>query len=67
MQKWEEICLERQRAREQGHAAGHAEGRAEGYKLAKIEDAKKMLSDNLTVEMIVRYTGLSEEEVLELK
>ena len=35
--------------------------------ISKVEDAKKMLSDNLTIEMIVRYTGLSEEEVLELK
>ena len=55
MQKWEEICLERKAARE------------EGYKLAQLENAKKMLYDNVAVEVIMRYTELSEKDVLELK
>ena len=74
MQKWEEICLERQWAREDGRAEGLAEGLAEGraeghkegYKLAQIENAKKMLADNVPVETVVRYTELSKEEVLNL-
>ena len=55
MQKWEEICLERKAARE------------EGYKLAQLENAKRMLYDNVAVEVIMRYTELSEKDVLELK
>lgn len=66
MQKWEEICLERQWAREDGRAEGLAEGHKEGYKLAQIENAKRMLADNVPVETVVRYTELSKEEVMNL-
>ena len=33
----------------------------------KIEIAKNMLKDNLPVETIVKYTGLSKEEIEKLK
>ncbi len=55
----------------EGRAEGKAEGRAEGIEegIAKgkteglLETARRMLSDGLSVEMVSRYTGLSEEEI----
>jgi len=44
-----------------GHAAGHAAGREEERELAeteKIEKAKVMLRDGLSIETVARYTGL---------
>ena len=55
MQKWEEICIEREDAKK------------EGYRLAQTENAKKMLADNMPVETIAKYTGLSIETVLKEK
>ena len=46
-----------------GKAEGKAEGRAEG----KAEVAKAMLKNNLPVETIMAYTGLSKEEIQKLK
>lgn len=40
-----------------------AEGRTEG----KIEVAKRMLNDNLSVELISKFTGLSQDEVDKLR
>ena len=39
----------------------------EGEKQAKLDTAKNMLKDNIKVETISKYTGLSKEEVEELK
>ena len=38
---------------------GWEEGRAE----ERLETARRMRSDGLSMEMVVRYTGLSEEEI----
>ena len=58
-------------AREQGRAEGLIEGRAEGLvegeKKAKIESARKMLIDGLPIDMVVKYSGLSIEEIETLK
>ena len=43
------------------------EGIKEGRELAKIEVAQSMLKDNLPLEMISKYTGLSIEKLEELK
>lgn len=40
-----------------------AEGRTEG----KIEVAKRMLNDNLSVELISKFTGLSQDEIDKLR
>ena len=52
---------------EEGLAEGRAEGRAEGEKAKAIEMAKAMLNDKANVELIVKYTGLTLDEVLKLK
>ena len=38
-----------------------------GTKRSILETAKNMLKDNLDIEMISKYTGLSEEEINNLK
>lgn len=47
---------------EKAKEEGKAEGRAEG----KIETAKAMLEDNVSPEMVAKYTGLSLEEIAKL-
>lgn len=49
--------------REEGLAEGREEGREKGRVEERIETARRMLSDGLSIEMVVRYTGLSEEEI----
>ena len=51
-----------EKAKEEGKDEGRAEGRAEG----KIETAKAMLEDNVSPEMVAKYTGLSLEEIAKL-
>jgi predicted transposase/invertase (TIGR01784 family) len=41
----------------------HREGKREG----KLEDAKNMLADGLPPEQIIRYTGLSPEQIESLR
>ena len=67
------------RGREEGRAEGREEGRAEGEKFglekglvegekkAKIESAKRFLSMGLSVEQVAAGTGLSLEEIKNLK
>ncbi len=43
---------------------GKKEGIKEGEKKAKLEDAKKMLQEGISVETIIRITGLKKEEIL---
>ena len=57
----------RAEGRAQGLTEGRAEGRAEGEKAKAIEMAKAMLNDKADVELIVKYTGLTLDEVLKLK
>ncbi len=57
----------RAEGRAQGLTEGRAEGRAEGEKAKAIEMAKAMLNDKANVELIVKYTGLTLDEVLKLK
>ena len=50
---------------EQGLERGLERGVVKGLKQAKREDALRMLEEGLDIEMIVRVTGLSREEVEE--
>lgn len=49
--------------RREGHEKGLAEGRAEG----RAETAKMMLEDGEPISKIMRYTGLTEEEIEKLR
>lgn len=55
-----EACEE---ARAEGRAKGLAEGKAEGKSESQREIAKKMLSNNIEIEMISKCTGLTEKEI----
>jgi predicted transposase/invertase (TIGR01784 family) len=39
------------------------EGKEKWMKEAKLETAKRMLNDGLPIESIIKYTGLTEDEV----
>lgn len=39
------------------------EGIEEGRKAAKKEDAKKMLAENIDINLIIKITGLTKEEI----
>lgn len=73
---FEEICERARRegrkqglaeGREQGLAEGKAEGETKGKRLVAEEIAKKMLKDDMSVETVSRYSGLTEEEVMAIK
>lgn len=51
----------------QGIAQGRVEGKAEGKLQEKYEIAKKLLSQNIDIEIIVKCTGLTKEEIEKLK
>ena len=46
-----------------GYQKGMAQGMAQGEKNAHIATAKQMKSDGMPIELIVKYTGLSAEEI----
>jgi len=57
----------RAEGREEGRAEGRAEGRTEGADAKAREMALAMLMDNEPIEKIVKYSGLSEKDTLELR
>jgi predicted transposase/invertase (TIGR01784 family) len=61
--KAEEAQAKSEEAQLKAKTEGRAEGRAEG----KIEVAKRMLNDNLSVELISKFTGLTQEELDNLR
>lgn len=50
----------------EGKAEGMEEGKAEGIMEGKMDVARKMRADNLPIDVIVKYSGLSEEEIQQL-
>ena len=56
--KWDEYAI---------HKAAIDSGLQQGLNVARQEIAKKMLLDNESVDKIVKYTELSETEVLAIK
>ena len=71
-EKWEmdrnsEIGQAKKEGIEEGKAEGKEEGKAEGKKEEKLEIAQNMLKDGMNLEIVMKYTGLTKEEVLNLK
>lgn len=48
-----------------GREEGHEKGIKEGEKKAKLETAQKMLEEEITLEQVMRITGLTREEIIE--
>ena len=53
-------------AKYEGRTEGRVEGRAEGIEENKLETAKKMLNDGLSLEMVNKYTGLDFKDLTNL-
>ncbi|MBO7462780.1 MAG: Rpn family recombination-promoting nuclease/putative transposase [Bacteroidales bacterium] len=47
----------------EGIAKGMAQGKAEGERDAKIETARQMKADGMAIALIIKYTGLSAEDI----
>ena len=62
-EKRESELLGEKRGREQGIEVGREEGREEGAK----NIAKTMIKEGLSAELVMKYTGLSEDVVLALQ
>jgi len=58
---------ERKLGREEGLEQGLEQGVKQGHKEEKIEIAKNMLKDNVDIDIITKYTGLSSAEIKALK
>ena len=54
-------------AEQRGKKEGYFAGVADGEHQTKIETAKNMLKDNLDIETIVKYPGLSIDTIKSLK
>lgn len=52
---------------EKGIKEGKTEGLKEGEKNSKIQIAKKMMSKNINISEIIEFTGLSENDLENLK
>ena len=67
-QAWaEEAQAKAAEAKAEGRAEGREEGRAEGERRTQIETAKRMLEDDFSTELIAKFTGLSIDEIENLK
>ena len=53
--------------KDESEKAGFLKGKQEGEKSKQLEIAKKMLTDEVNVETIIKYTGLSINEINNLK
>ena len=56
----------RKEGREEGRKEGRKEGVAEGRKEEKVEIAKRMLGEGISIDLIRKVTGLSQEEIEKL-
>ena len=50
----------------EGKAEGLVEGEAKGAVAAKAETARAMLADGLSIETVMKYTGLTAEQITAL-
>ena len=50
-----------------GEKAGFEKGEKVGLEKGKIEIAKNMLKDGIDIEIIIKYTGLTKEEIEKLQ
>ena len=56
----------RDQGREEGRAEGIAEGKSEGRAEEKIDVAKKMLAEKMDINLIIKITGLTKDEIEKL-
>ena len=61
------ISYAREKGLEEGRAEGIMEGMEKGREEGRIEAARNMLTDEISIDLVAKYTGLSIEQVKELK
>ena len=61
------MCNLSQGIKEEGRLEGHQEGRLEGSIARAIENAKNFLNMGFSPEQVAKGTGLTLEEVMQLK
>ena len=61
------MCKEMDQIYQEGAVQGRKEGRAEGRAEERTATARKMLADGLPIDVIRKYTELSEEEIKKLE
>ena len=66
-EKRESELLGEKRGREQGIEVGREKGREEGREEGAKKIAKTMIKEGLSAELVMKYTGLSEDVVLALQ
>lgn len=59
--------MDQKALRASGYDEGHAIGKKEGKIEGKKEDAKQMLKEGLDIELIIKITGLTKDEIAKLK
>ena len=57
----------RQEGREEGREEGMKKGLEKGLEKGRKEAARNMLADGLSIDLVMKYTGLSKEQVEGLK
>ena len=62
---WDSVRVEKT-LQHDSYQEGRAEGRAEGKAEANFETARKMLSDGMPMDVVMKYTGLSEDDLRDL-
>lgn len=58
-----ELATARADGENEGREKGLTEGRREGIEQGKLDTARAMKADNMTTEVIARYTGLCKEQI----
>lgn len=53
-------------AESEARAEGMTKGRAEGSNQANINAAQRMLADGMSKELVMKYTGLSPEQISQI-
>jgi hypothetical protein len=61
---WERLA--KKEGKKDGMKEGKKDGMKDGMKEGKRETARRMLLDNISIENVIKYTGLSEKEVKKL-
>ena len=65
MKEYEDIA--RNEGLREGEARGLMEGRKEGRREFSYETAKNMIADNMPINLIMKYTGLTEAQLLQCR
>jgi hypothetical protein len=61
------LIVSRQEGIDEGIAIGEARGEARGEAIGRVEAARAMLSDGVPLEKVIKYTGLTDVDLKNLK